>query len=144
MHLAKPQAQRAGAEAGGEDPGDLRGGAAVVRDGEAQEGADGLLRQAALRPHRAPLPRQLQRQDLLRAPHDQQEAAALPRRDLGHQVVGEQLLLLSELPLSELPPPLSNELLICMCCVRRGIAQATRLKETVVPLEGEVRAVSDR
>ena len=30
-----------------------------------------------------------------------------------------------------------------MCCVRRGFAQATRLKETVVPPEGEVRAVSD-
>ena len=84
--MAQPQAQRARAEAGGEDPGDLRGGAAVVRDGEAQEGAHGVLRQAPLRPHRAQVARQLQRQDVLRAAHDQQEAAALPRRDLGHQV----------------------------------------------------------
>lgn len=69
----------------GEDPRDLPGGVARVRGQPAATEAGYRLRQAAVRPDRATHARQPELGDVLLAQAKEQEAPAIPRRDLGRR-----------------------------------------------------------
>lgn len=70
---------------GGEDPGDIPGGVKGVRRQPTAAQRRHHLRQAAVGPDGAAHPRQPELGDLLLAEAEEQEAAAVPRRDMGRR-----------------------------------------------------------
>jgi hypothetical protein len=75
---------------GREDSGDLLGRPEGLRGEQAEAEGERDVRQAPLRPHGAPHPRQPEQRDLLEPQAQEQEAAAVPRGDLGRGVLVAQ------------------------------------------------------